>query len=185
MKKILIFLFLNLLIFSKALANNYAPEIIFSCIKKNSQKIDYYGFKKINNNYVISRYNHKSKKFYSSYSVLYTNENNMMWDYYSPIHGLIATYYFRSNNFSNEIIMGGKILLSTSNNRLKKKIKKFGKRQDLLKFKGDDSNNHYNSLFKLNDELATFKFNLKKDISFSKTDIGTPTKTCNKGFIKK
>ena len=104
MKKILIFLFLNLLIFSKALANNYAPEIIFSCIKKNSQKIDYYGFKKINNNYVISRYNHKSKKFYSSYSVLYTNENNMMWDYYSPIHGLIATYYFRSNNFSNEII---------------------------------------------------------------------------------
>jgi len=183
MKKILIFLILNLCIISKGFANSHSPEIIYSCKKKNSEKFDYYGFEKINDKYVISRYNHKTNKFYSSYSVLYKNENNLMWDYFHP-KGLIVTYYFKSNNFSKDIIESDKILFSTSNKKFLKKITKFGKKQDLLKFKGDDSSEHYDKVFKLNNEFTFFKSNLLRDNTFTKSVKGKSERKCTKGFIK-
>ena len=183
MKKIFIIFLLNLLLTSKGFSNSHTPEIIYSCKKKNSEKIDYYGFQIINNEYLISRYNHKDKKFYSSYSVLYKDQNNMMWDFYSP-KGLIVTYYFRSKDFTKNKIESDKILLSTSNKKFIKKISKFGKRQNLLKFEGNDSQEHYNNVFKLNDEFIIFKAELMKDSSFSKSDMGIPNRTCTKGFIK-
>ena len=183
MKKIIIFLVLNLFLISKGFTNTHTPEIVYSCKKKSSQKIDYYGFQKINDKFLISRYNHKDKKFYSSYSVLYKDQNNIMWDYYSP-RGLIVTYYFRAIDFSKDIINSDKIILSTSNKKFIKEISKFGKQQDLLKFKGDDSQDHYDEVFKLNDKFVIFKANLVKDSSFTKSDMGIPSRTCTRGFIE-